>query len=54
MIVDSLISYACEDDSLKNIPGAERPVPPKPLLPNMGHAATISYHTDIQVGITYY
>ena len=49
VIVDSLVSYACEDDSLKGIPGAERPIPPKPLLPNKGHAATIAYHADIQV-----
>ncbi|GJE87393.1 S-adenosyl-L-methionine-dependent methyltransferase [Phanerochaete sordida] len=49
VIVDSLVSYACEDDDLKNIPGAVRPVPPKPLLPNMGHAATAAYQIDIQM-----
>ncbi|EKM58628.1 uncharacterized protein PHACADRAFT_253095 [Phanerochaete carnosa HHB-10118-sp] len=50
LVVDSLILYACEDDdSVKGIPGAERSVPPKPLLPNMGHVATVPYHGDIQM-----
>jgi len=49
LIIDSLIAYACEDDSLQDIPGTERPVLPKPLLPNMGYVATISYHADIQM-----
>lgn len=51
-IVDNLLSYACDDDSLKDIPGADRPVPPKPLLPNMGYAAATSYYTDMQVRIS--
>ncbi|EKM60303.1 uncharacterized protein PHACADRAFT_203537 [Phanerochaete carnosa HHB-10118-sp] len=49
VIVDSLVSYACEDSDLKHIPGIERPVPPKPLLPNMGYAALTSYQLDIQM-----
>ncbi|EKM60006.1 uncharacterized protein PHACADRAFT_250851 [Phanerochaete carnosa HHB-10118-sp] len=47
VIVGSLLSYACDDDSLKGIPGAECPVPPRPLLPNMGHVATPSYYIDM-------
>ena len=53
VIVDSLVSYACEDEDLKNIPGAARPIPPKPLLPNMGHTATAAYQIDIQAGFRY-
>ncbi|GJE87401.1 hypothetical protein PsYK624_034840 [Phanerochaete sordida] len=49
VIVDSLVSYACEDRSLEGILGARRVVPPKPLLSNMGHAAAASYFTDIQM-----
>lgn len=49
VIADGLVSYACKEDSLTDIPGAERPIPPKPLLPNMSHVATASYHVDIQV-----
>ena len=50
VIVDSLLSYACRENvNVKGIPGAERPLPPKPLLANMGHAAAASYHFDMQV-----
>ena len=47
VIVDNLLSYACVDDSLKDIPGAEVPLPPAPLLPNSGHAAAIAYWEDL-------
>lgn len=49
VIVDNIMSYACVEEDLKTIPGAERPLPPAPLLPNGGHAATIPYFQDIQV-----
>lgn len=49
MIIDSLMSYACAEEDIKVIPGAGRPTPPAPLLPNGGHASTISYYQDIQV-----
>ncbi|GJE88029.1 O-methyltransferase [Phanerochaete sordida] len=50
VIFDILLSYACDDDeTLKAIPGAERAVLPKPLLPNGGHAATSSYQLDIMM-----
>ncbi|GJE87381.1 S-adenosyl-L-methionine-dependent methyltransferase [Phanerochaete sordida] len=49
IIVENFSAHACEDDTVKSIPGAERPAPPKPLLPNGGHASTISYQSDIQM-----
>lgn len=49
MIVDNLISYACVDNELGTIRGAEKSLPPAPLLPNGGHSATIAYFQDIQV-----
>ncbi|EKM53055.1 uncharacterized protein PHACADRAFT_210782 [Phanerochaete carnosa HHB-10118-sp] len=49
LIVDSLLPYACEDNSLEGIAGVEHPVHPKPLLPNLGHSATLLYHADVQM-----
>lgn len=47
LVVDNLMSYACVDESTKDIPGAEVPLPPTPLLPNYGHARIAQYYTDI-------
>lgn len=47
LVVDNLISYACADESTKDIPGAEMPLPPIPLLPNYGHARIAQYYEDI-------
>ncbi|KZV76595.1 O-methyltransferase [Peniophora sp. CONT] len=49
VIVDSLIPYACIEDETESIPGAQRPVPPRPLLPNLGQFSALTYFTDIQV-----
>ncbi|KAI0318584.1 S-adenosyl-L-methionine-dependent methyltransferase [Amylostereum chailletii] len=49
LIVDSLIGYACADDSIKDIPGALLPSPPAPLLSNLGHTATIAYYLDMNM-----
>lgn len=54
IIVDNLMSYACVNEQLKTIPGAERPLPPAPLLPNGGHASAISYSQDMQVRCSRY
>lgn len=49
VILDSLVSYACAEEELDGIPGAARPAPPAPLLPNMGHANIVNYYKDIHM-----
>ncbi|TFY78717.1 hypothetical protein EWM64_g5297 [Hericium alpestre] len=49
IVVDNLIPYACEEKSTEDIPGAERRLPPAPLLANRGQANAIPYITDIQM-----
>ncbi|KZV76743.1 O-methyltransferase [Peniophora sp. CONT] len=49
MVVDTLVSYACPEVHVEDIAGAQRPMPPKPLLANMGHASWVGYSTDIQM-----
>ncbi|KAF7367113.1 S-adenosyl-L-methionine-dependent methyltransferase [Mycena sanguinolenta] len=49
LIVDNIISYACEESATKDIPGAERPSAPAPLLPNFGQASAIAYFMDINM-----
>ena len=49
MIVDNLIPYACLNESTKNIPGAEAPLLPEPLLPNGGYAGAVSYLVDMNM-----
>ncbi|KAJ6622880.1 S-adenosyl-L-methionine-dependent methyltransferase [Mycena sp. CBHHK59/15] len=49
LIVDDIVSYACNDQATKNIPGAERPPAPAPLLPNFGQSSVIAYYTDLSM-----
>ncbi|KAJ7203253.1 S-adenosyl-L-methionine-dependent methyltransferase [Mycena pura] len=49
LIVDNIVSYACEETLTKGIPGAERPSAPAPLLPNLGQASSIAYFTDVNM-----
>jgi len=44
VIVEMLISCACDEPITHEITGAERPVPPKPLLRNLGRAASTAYN----------
>jgi hypothetical protein len=46
VIVEQLIACACDEPATHEIPGAELPVPPKPLLPNMGRAGSMAHATD--------
>jgi hypothetical protein len=46
VIVEQLIACACDEPATHEIPGAELPVPPKPLLPNMGRAGSLAHATD--------
>jgi hypothetical protein len=50
VVVDQLIATVCDEPVTHEIPGAEVPVPPEPLLPNMGRAASMAYNTDVMVG----
>ncbi|KAK0199957.1 S-adenosyl-L-methionine-dependent methyltransferase [Desarmillaria ectypa] len=52
LIVDALMSYACRDSFASGIPGAEKPLPPKPLLENFGHAGVGEYLFDLQMLVT--
>jgi hypothetical protein len=49
VIAEHAFSAACDEPAVHDIPGAELPVPPKPLLCNMGRAASVSYLIDISV-----
>ena len=48
VIIKQLMAYACDEPTIHDIPGAELPVPPKPLLPNFGRA-TMMYGFDVLV-----
>ncbi|KAK0450342.1 S-adenosyl-L-methionine-dependent methyltransferase [Desarmillaria tabescens] len=52
LIVDALMSYACQDSFACGIPGATKPLPPKPLLENFGHARVGEYLFDLQMWVT--
>ena len=49
VIVEQVMSHVCDEPAAREIPGAELPVPPKPLLRNMGRAASGAYSTDLMV-----
>ena len=48
VVVGRLMTYACYEPATHEIPGAEFPVPPEPLLPNCGRANS-TYGTDMMV-----
>jgi O-methyltransferase domain len=50
LIVEQVMSFACDEPAAQKIPGAELPVPPQPLLRNMGSAASHAYAEDLMVG----
>jgi len=49
VIVDQIIACVCDEPFTHEIPGAELPVPPKPLLRNLGRAASLTYNIDLLV-----
>ena len=49
LIVEQAMSFVCDEPASHDIPGAERPVPPQPLLRNMGRAVSNAYTTDLLV-----
>ena len=46
VIVEQHIACACDEPATHEIPGAELPAPPKPLLPNMGRTGAMAHATD--------
>jgi len=46
VISEQYIAYACDEPTTHEIPGAELPVPPKPLLPNLGRAGSMPHAFD--------
>jgi hypothetical protein len=49
VIVEQAISHVCDEPVAHEIPGAEVPAPPQPLLHNTGRAALGAYFTDVMV-----
>lgn len=49
VIIEMMISFVCDEPAAHEVPGAELPVPPFPLLRNMGCAAQTAYVTDLMV-----
>jgi hypothetical protein len=49
VVVDNLLSYACRNDEISTIPGAESSILPSPLLPNGGAANIAAYCGDINM-----
>jgi hypothetical protein len=49
VVVEMMISCVCDEPAAHEVPGAEIPVPPHPLLRNMGRAAQTAYQADILV-----
>ncbi|KAJ7511474.1 S-adenosyl-L-methionine-dependent methyltransferase [Mycena galericulata] len=49
LIIDNIVSYACNETLTKDIRGEERPLAPAPLLPNFGQSSVIAYYTDLNM-----
>ena len=49
VMVEQVFSTVCEEPAAHEIPGAVLPVPPKPLLRNMGRAGSVVYLVDVLV-----
>jgi hypothetical protein len=49
LIVEQVMSFVCDEPAARDIPGAELPVPPQPLLRNMGRTASGVYSIDVMV-----
>ena len=49
VVVEQVFSTVCDEPAAHEIPGAELPAPPKPLLRNMGRAGSVAYHIDALV-----
>jgi hypothetical protein len=48
-MVEQVFATVCDEPATYEIPGAEVPTPPKPLLRNMGRGGSSVYLVDMQV-----
>ena len=48
-ILQRAMSFVCDEPGVYDIPGAECPVPPQPLLRNMGRLVSNAYSGDLTV-----
>jgi hypothetical protein len=49
VLIEQVFSTVCDEPAAREILGAELPVPPQPLLRNMGRAASVAYNVDLLV-----
>jgi hypothetical protein len=49
VIVEQVMTSICDEPATHDIPGAQLPAPPFPLLRNLGHASSCAYLLDSQV-----
>ena len=50
VVIDNVVTYSCgEPEGANNIPGAEFPHAPPPVLPNQGEAVVSAHISDLQV-----
>lgn len=49
VIVEQVMTSICDEPATHDIPGAQLPAPPFPLLHNLGHASSRAYLLDSQV-----
>jgi hypothetical protein len=50
LILQRAMSFVCDEPAVYDISGAECPVPPQPLLRNMGRLVSNAYCGDLTVG----
>ena len=49
VIIDRIMSYACTDETLNTISGAELVAPPAPLVANGGSFSAVAYFVDLNM-----
>ena len=49
VVVEQVMAHVCDEPATREIPGAELPLPPQPLLRNLGRATSGAYFTDVMV-----
>ena len=49
VLIEQVFPTVCDEPAAHEIPGAELPAPPEPLLRNMGRAGSIVYLVDLLV-----
>ena len=49
VVVEQVMTPVCDEPAIHDIPGAQLPAPPFPLLRNLGRASSLAYLVDSQV-----